>query len=584
MILNEISSVFKESNLVLRMQYSSYLSDHSNSTKKIPFSSTQSMKPKSRQRNSSSHAFFLKYYPNHLKRISFNRAILSLAVIRLSFQAIARPQEQGSSRGMGCKTLLLLSKDLIEELLSSVDYQLHIIVAEPSMPSFVVTVIEVLREAVRFFPFLYRSTLPAKSFLQLSIADINSYSSFSADLRTFVGQFGNSGDRKRSGMAATRNVSRIIAHYLLFIHSIDNMARDSSQDEKRITEDLLALHEQRFIKRGDCNQVSEEEKDPNEREETLSEAILSLLVATRAKLTFFLSGLSTSLADRSQYIRKECLEVATMVFLELLELQSDQQRLFEQEIFQFGLVLTSVLRDCHCLLRLRLATLSNSSHSIGRLSSGNFLPKLDLEERDVQRLSLLLLEQRDQTVSTAVSSTSAVESNVPQSEEFSFQLLPILSAVYDFFSILLSIRRSGESVADFLSLRLSEDLLPEISRTLLLFLRVSVSKNSRSSNPFSLEDNAQAFSRDQQAKVSLLRFIRHCMDNEDFIKLFSMDESTNGFRGSCDVFKTWIYYFPILLLAKEVRHRLESTLLCSAYHSFSVAVGENCQRTRSFNP
>eukprot|EP00599_Poterioochromonas_sp_BG-1_P005941 CAMPEP_0173151530 /NCGR_PEP_ID=MMETSP1105-20130129/11636_1 /TAXON_ID=2985 /ORGANISM="Ochromonas sp., Strain BG-1" /LENGTH=455 /DNA_ID=CAMNT_0014066925 /DNA_START=641 /DNA_END=2005 /DNA_ORIENTATION=+ len=343
--------------------------------------------------------------------------------------------------------------------------------------------------------------------------------------------------------------------FLLFLRGVwgltatDNDKEEKEEEEEKEEKSYDITHNTNNSDISD----SEEEDDVRERSgdgvsvKEERQQLLHFLVSLQHRLTYFFSSSTSSEAMLA--VQRNSAEAMTSVFLLLYVLSSSsgKRRVFEQQLHLLNTTFLTSLRHLHSLLRVKLAETPLTSHTV----------RLDFIDVDRQRVTLALHDQQQQRL--AVASLPPTRQSLSQGAAPSFEKLYLCSDVYDFYSLMMRL----PDVTSFLSFRLAEEILPELCTTLLLCLKLYLTTipdnnndaiNTPSTNTSSTSIAAKRFVRsEERVKLSLLRFLETCLQNEDFIVLFAprSDVASQGMSSACDVVKSLIFYLLPLLARTE---------------------------------
>jgi hypothetical protein len=224
--------------------------------------------------------------------------------------------------------------------------------------------------------------------------------------------------------------------------------------------------------------------------------------------------------------------------------------------------LVEKIKEFHALFRMKIFSqyfFYSNTNSSSLMKEMRDVQRLEFEEEDKLKVKLLL--HRDQQVasqelssrSSLVSSSNLLQesiinnSSVPAVERL-FLRLSLLPDIYSFFSLCLVIDTS------FLSYQLCENLLPEIMKSLIIFMKLFVylpssSTSSKSTDQESTRNSLMSrFYLQEQLKLSLLTFLLSCLRQKvEFAKIFT------SFDDKYDIVKSLLFYLLIFFCDNEVR-------------------------------
>jgi hypothetical protein len=595
-IMNNVSAIFRESTV-----FSSLSSDFSSSSRYAP-------------------SFSFQYYPSFTFSSSSrmkDRSVFASQVIQYCFQQFSTDLVSPSplfisssavSVSVDNERFLLLMKDMMEELLQSIDHTQ----ALPHHHIHLSSIILVLGEILNLIPLLIRSSPSRAS------SNVNIYSS--AD--------------RRAGRI-TKRASFLCGKLSCFIHpsSVANSSLSSSTTTtffQRITttlkplttgEEQLSLQQKEkdipcrnpiisslvefnrsltvvanrelpstvdvSVAKNDHTGVlflEEIEDEVGDADKPAAKGEMSSIPA----LSVFSKDLFEKIQQRLLYlfsfssIREDInsslsLQRSILFFLAILSSQNFilySLTAFRPLVYSAAKCLLQKLEEFHALFRLRIFSQYLFSGSSMAKIKMRALQRLEFEEED--RLKVKLLLYRDQptpqgsllssfnpsssTASSSQSTESTSNSMVTVIDSL-FLRLSLLPDIYSFFSLCLVIDTS------FLSHQLCGSLLPEIMKTLIVFTKVFLCLPSAFCTSKAVEQEQtrnifmSKFYLHEQLKLSFLSFLLSCCRQNDmqFAKIVT------SLSGKYDIVKSLLFYLLIFLCDNEVNDALlPSGFICIA--------------------
>jgi hypothetical protein len=591
--MNNVSAIFRESTV-----FSTLSSDFSSSSRYAP-------------------SFSFQYYPSFTFSSSSrmkDRSVFASQVIQYCFQQFSTDLVSPSPLFISSSAVpvsvdnerfLLLMKDMMEELLQSIDRTQALSHHHIHLSS----IILVLGEILNLIPLLIRSSPSRAS------SNVNIYSS--AD--------------RRAGRIIKR-ASFLCCRLSCFIQpsSVSNSSLSSSTFFQRITTTLkpLATGEEQLslqqkekdipfrnpiisslvefnrslsvvanrelpstvdvsVAKKDHTEVlflEEIEDEVGDADKPAAKVEMSIIPA----LSVFSKDLFEKIQQRLLYlfsfssIREDInsslsLQRSILFFLAILSSQNFilySLTAFRPLVYSAAKCLLQKLEEFHALFRLRIFSQYLFSGSPMAKIKMRALQRLEFEEEDRLKVKLLLYRDEPSSQVSLLSSFNPSSSTASSSQSTEstrnsmvtvidslFLRLSLLPDIYSFFSLCLVIDTS------FLSHQLCESLLPEIMKTLIVFTKVFLCLPSAFCTSKAVEQEQtrnifmSKFYLHEQLKLSFLSFLLSCCRQNDmqFAKIVT------SLSGKYDIVKSLLFYLLIFLCDNEVNDALlPSGFICIA--------------------
>jgi hypothetical protein len=258
------------------------------------------------------------------------------------------------------------------------------------------------------------------------------------------------------------------------------------------------------------------------------------------------------------------------------------QRSFQQLLYLTNKILINKLKELFSLFRMKLFVslfAPSSSHPSmkKRIQQSN---KLEFDSGDVLAMKLMIWEQKkeNETSTSLVPSASSSQQHEENPLESLYQRLFLFPMYYNYYHLMILLD------ASFFSYKLSEELIPELMKLLVIYTKIfihfdhSTSSSSSSSptkaikNDSKENDNNNSFMKkfllNDKMKLSFLTFLYDCFLNETFLLIFEKYEAF-------DFFKSLIWYLLVYFTSFEVTvHPLLFLLFFSNVVFLSFCIGE----------
>jgi hypothetical protein len=344
-----------------------------------------------------------------------------------------------------------------------------------------------------------------------------------------------------------------------FMQSMKSFSYENCPGEENEEEtDLLTKNEQKKDVNENIDDDEDNDGNSSDGEETQEQDSSNAATAVSSRKNYL--TVLRSFHQRILYFlsfnhvesQRQLLEILERL---LIRVYFIHQRSFQQLLYLTNKILINKLKELFSLFRMKLfvSLFSPSSHPSMKkqIQQSN---KLEFDSGDVLAMKLMIWEQKkEKEASTSLVPSASSQQHEENPLESLYQRLFLFPMYYNYYHLMILLD------ASFFSYKLSEELIPELMKLLVIYTKVFIhfdhSTPSSSSptravkNDSKENDNNNSFMKkfllNDKMKLSFLTFLYDCFMNETFLLIFQKYEAF-------DLFKSLIWYLLIYFTSSEV--------------------------------